>query len=465
MRTESWLLISGIVLVSLAIVGSLLKKLPISSSMIYLAAGFLIAKLGLQTLDAFTYKVLFHHATELAVILACFAAGLNMRATARLGRWSTTLRLALICMALTVAGVALAGVWGLGLPLGAAIFLGGALAPTDPVLASDVQVEHPRDTDRLRTGLTGEAGLNDGAAWPAVMLGLALLSQDPRGKWIDFLFKWLAIDTLWAVLGAAAIGTVLGGLAARFVIHLRVKHEEGLGRDDFLALGLMALTYAVAVKLHAAGYIAVFAAGLALRKIELRAEEKMGAKPQGEMEKAAKQEERKEGEESSGAGGERQATDPQTAHAFMADAVLSFNEKLERLAEGFVIVLVGVLLAGLKPSPALLWLIPLLFFVIRPVAVWLSLAGGQSTRLQRGFIAWFGVRGVASIYYVFYGMAHGLSDELSSQLLSIVVPLVAVSIVAHGISVTPLMKLYERKKGPREEMRPKWRPPQREVEA
>ena len=124
------------------------------------------------------------------------------------------------------------------MPLGAAILLGGLLAPTDPVLAADVQVEHPGDRDRLRFSLTGEAALNDGSAFPFVMLGLGLLGLHELGA---FGWRWLAFDVVWAVRGGLAIGWLLGMLVGRLVLYLRRTHKEAVGLDDFLGLGLIAL--------------------------------------------------------------------------------------------------------------------------------------------------------------------------------------------------------------------------------
>ena len=156
------------------------------------------------------------------------------------GRWLLPLRLAIVSMLVTVALIAGAGVAWLGLPLGAAILLGGILAPTDPVLASDVQVAEPTDRDRLRFALTGEAGLNDGTAFPFVLLGLGLLGLHDLG---DSLWRWLAVDVLWGVGIGIGIGAALGTLVGRFVLYLRRTHKEAVGLDNFLALGLIGLTY------------------------------------------------------------------------------------------------------------------------------------------------------------------------------------------------------------------------------
>ena len=142
--------------------------------------------------------------------------------------------------------------------------------PTDPVLASDVQVEDSSDRDRLRFSLTAEGGLNDGTAFPFVMLGLGMLGlyDFGSGGW-----RWLAVDVVWAIAGGLAIGGALGALIGKLVVYLRTRHKEAVGLDEFLALGLIAIAYGVAQLSLASGFLAVFAAGLALQRIEARSKQ------------------------------------------------------------------------------------------------------------------------------------------------------------------------------------------------
>ena len=224
----------------MALSGSVLKRLPLSTSMLYLAVGFGLGPhgFGLIRLDPVRDAAVLERFAEVAVIVSLFTAGLKLRVGLRDALWELPVRLASGSMAVTIGLIAVAGVVGLGLPWGAAILLGAILAPTDPVLASDVQVTDPTDRDRLRFALTGEAGLNDGAAFPFVMLGLGLLGLHEIGAagW-----RWVAVDLVWAVVGGLAIGALLGELVARIVLYLRRTHKEAVGLDDFLALGLIAL--------------------------------------------------------------------------------------------------------------------------------------------------------------------------------------------------------------------------------
>ena len=264
MTFEVWYFILGALLIAVAVLASSVKRLPLTETMIYLTAGALLGPLGfgLLSLDAHAQSRLLERLAEVAVIVSLFTTGLKLRVPLRDRRWWIPIRLAFVSMALTVGMVALAGVLGLGLPLGAAILLGAVLAPTDPVLASDVQLENPHDRDRLRFSLTGEAGMNDGTAFPFVMLGLGLLGLHEIGAWG---WRWWVVDVAWAIGGGLAIGAACGAAVGRLVLYLRREHREGMGRDEFLALGLIALSYGGALLAHTYGFLAVFAAGLALR--------------------------------------------------------------------------------------------------------------------------------------------------------------------------------------------------------
>lgn len=259
-----WLTVGGALLVFMALGGSMLSRMPVSTSMLYLLAGLAVGPLGLALAapNPFEHATLFEHLAEVIVLLSLFTSGLKMSVGLRDKRWFPPLRLALLSMLATVALISATGVWLLGLPLGAAVLLGGILAPTDPVLATEVQVEDPSDRDQLRFALTGEGGLNDGTAFPVVMLGLGLLGVHEIGA---LGWRWLAVDVLWATGVGIAIGAALGTCLGRLVLYLRRRHQEAVGYENFLALGLIGLTYGFAVLAQAYGFLAVFAAGLALR--------------------------------------------------------------------------------------------------------------------------------------------------------------------------------------------------------
>ncbi|WP_029214825.1 cation:proton antiporter [Kallotenue papyrolyticum] len=429
METTFWFVIIGALLILMALLSSLLSRLPLTAAIVYLAVGVLIGPygLGIAAFEPLDDATLLERLTEIAVIVSLFTAGLKLRVPFRDRQWRIPLRLAFGVMVLTVGLVTLVGVGWLGLPLGAAVLLGAILAPTDPVLASEVQVEGAADRDRLRFGLTGEAGFNDGTAFPFVMLGLGLLGLhelEPFG------LRWLAVDVLWAVLGGLGLGGLLGTLVGHLVLYLRQERREAVGTDDFLALGLIAFAYGLALLLHTYGFLAVFAAGLALRRVERRASQD---RPAEEIEQVAAQ-----------GRSEEIATHPETAPAFMAQAVLGFNEQLEHIAAVGVVILVGNMLTARYLTWEVFGFALLLVVVLRPLAVALGLLGSATNWLQRGLMGWFGLRGIGSVYYLMYAIAHGLAPEVAVRLVALTLTTVALSVVLHGISVTPLMRFYGR---------------------
>ena len=419
-------IIVGLLLIAMTLAGSFIARLPLSAAMLYLGAGVAIGPLGLGLirLDAIRNVVLLERLTEVAVLISLFTAGMKLELPLKDWRWRIPVQLATLSMLVTVGAITALGVWGLGLPLGAAVLLGAILAPTDPVLASDVQVSNPGDRDRLRFGLTGEGGLNDGTAFPFVMLGLGLLGLHELGEggW-----RWWAVDVLWAVAGGLALGYLMGTLVGRAIIYLRMRHREALGSDEFIALGLIALTYGLALLSQTYGFLAVFAAGLALRRID-------EAKPQPLPDPAPAL-----------SPAEREATGAE-APAHMMNAVQRFNSQLESFVEVGIVLAVGVLLASVHFHRDVLWFIPVLFLVIRPLAVYVGLLGTPVRGAQRRLMGWFGIRGIGSLYYLLYAISHDIEKALAQRLLSITLAVVVASVIAHGISVTPLMKRYEARK-------------------
>jgi NhaP-type Na+/H+ or K+/H+ antiporter len=403
-----WCLLIGVLLVGMGLTDTLRRELPFSASALYLLVGWLIGPQvgGLLDLDLDRVDdaTLLEILTEVAVLVSLFAVGLRLRV--RLGDplWRTPALLASVAMMLTVAALVGVGL-ALGLSLGMAVLLGAVLAPTDPVLASDVQVEHAGDRDRLRFGLSGEGGLNDGTAFPFVMLGLGLLGLHELGP---AGMRWWGVDLLWAVSGGLALGWSLGWGFARLVVHLRSQREQAFGMESFLTLGLIAVTYGLALTLATYGFLAVFAAGVAMRHAE-RADTGGDADPDLVADEA-----------------------PETS-ARMAREVLDFTLDFERLAELTVMVLVG----------------SLLLFVIRPLAVCITTWRSRLERNQRLMMAWFGMRGIGSLYYLAFAITHGASGPQLDAVADAVLVTIVASVLLHGTSATPAMRLYRRARGRR----------------
>ena len=434
-----WSVIVGVLLVVMALSGSVLARLPLSTAMLYLLVGIAVGPwgVGLSWVEIGKHSALLETLTEIVVLISLFSAGLKLSSALSDRRWMLPLRLAVVSMIFTALAIAAVGYTLLGLSAGAAILLGGILAPTDPVLASDVQVHTAGDRDKLRFALTGEGGLNDGTAFPFVMLGLGLLGLNDLGS---FGWRWLAVDVVWGVVCGIGVGACLGLAIGKLVLFLRREHQEAVGLDDFLALGLVALSYGTAQSFKGNGFLAVFAAGVALRHLVQQQTKEPSA-----SRKAVEQAAATPGTTAA----EQVAVDREHAPAYMVHAVLGFNEQLERIGEVSVVIAIGALLWAIHWSMAAWWFVPLLLLVIRPLSVALGLAGSSASGNQRLLIGWFGIRGIGSLFYLMYAINHGLPGPVADQLTSLTLLVVISSIVVHGISVTPLMAMYERTSGRR----------------
>ena len=426
MRIELWYLVLGTLLVLIALASSTIKRLPLTTTILYFGVGIALGPLGFKViwLDPFAHVSWLERLAELAVIVSLFTAGLKLRVPLTDRRWLLPLRLAFVSMALTVGLVTVAGVFGLGLPIGAAVLLGAILAPTDPVLASEVQVESAADRNKLRFSLTGEAGLNDGTAFPFVMLGLGLLGAHELGA---FGWRWLTVDLLWSTIGGLSIGAALGAAVGRMVLYLRREHKESVGLDEFLAVGLIGCSYGAAVMAHAYGFLAVFAAGLALRGVELqRSGDELPAL-----------------EFTDGKEREKIATHPEKSPVYLAGVVLNFTEQVGRILEVGLVLIVGAMVASHVFTVEGVWFAPALLLLIRPLAVNVGLIGSPIDFQQRAMISWFGIRGIGSLYYLMFAIRRGLPSDLAKDLVGPTLCAISLSVVIHGVSVTPLMRWHQ----------------------
>ena len=421
MTSAQWFLMVGVLLVVMGLTFTILKRAPITAAIIYLLVGLLFGPTGLNLFHFNPLKesALLETLTELVVLISLFSAGVKMPVPFSFARWRTPILLATVSMAITVGLIAALAVYVLGMSLGAGVLLGALLAPTDPVLATDVQVRHPGDRDHLRFTLTCEAGMNDGSAFPFVMLGLGLLGLHDLG---DFGMQWLVVDVLWATVGGIAIGLVAGVALARIGWKLRRAPHQHVLLDDFLGLGLIGVVYGVAVLAHTWGFLAVFFAAVALRQTESRLARHSLAQQ-----------------------------DPHDAHETNAGHVptvsegsLIFKEHLERLSELTLVLLLGGTLFISSWSWQAVGVALFVFCVARPISVLIGLLGTGTPWPMRGLSAWFGVRGIGSLYYLMYAIQHGLPESLALQLIQITLVVVAMSIFLHGISVKPLMEHFWR---------------------
>lgn len=428
MSFADWSLLLGLLLLAMVLSGTLRERLPLSSAMVYLGLGWLLGPQFLDVLrpDPRLHAGLLERVSEAALLISLFAVGLRSGVPLQDWRWRLPLRLAFVSMAVMVAGIALVGVYGLHLSWGAAILLGAILAPTDPVLASSLPSDGDTgQPDRLGFSLAGEGGLNDGSAFPFVMLGLGMLGLLDLGPaWQH----WWTIDLLWATLGGLLLGGLLGSAVGVLVVYLRSRHGEAVGLDEFLGLGVIGVVYGLAQLTQASGFLAVFAAGLALQRVRERP--RAHTQPLGAA------------ENSTGHAYDVLATHSHHASATMRDSVQAFNAKLEGLLELALVLLVGAMLAYAKPLPLLAWFVPLTLLVLRPLSVAAAIWGERLSSPQCALLAWFGIRGVGSVFYLMLALRLGVESALAELLLSLVLWTVAASIVAHGLTAQPLMRRY-----------------------
>ncbi len=430
-----WMSLGGGLLLLMALSSASLRRLPVSTSAIYLGVGLAIGPLGFGWLqvDLRDATPWVERLTEVAVIVSLFVGGLKLRLPVRDPAWGAAFRLAGPVMLATILGVALVARVGLGLDTAVALLLGAVLAPTDPVLAGAVSVNNAADHDRMRYGLSGEAGLNDGLAFPFVIFALLWGEHGGAGGWIG---GWAMHRLLWAVPAALLLGYTLGTAVGRVAVWLRSRHRETAAPNDFLALALIALAYVGAEALAAWGFLAVFAAGVGVRRAETAVVDKTphpearAPHPPAEALVAAQV-------------NAEDLQEPAVAAGVLVAETLSFGDTLERLLEVLLVVLVGVCLARHWDFRA----VPLalaLFVVIRPVSTVLLLAHTPTTPIQRGLMGWFGIRGIGSLYYLSYALSHGVAGHAAADASGLTVSVVALSVLLHGTTAQPLLTRYER---------------------
>ncbi|NBE99821.1 sodium:proton antiporter [Nonomuraea sp. KC401] len=378
-----------------------LASRPLSLPLVYLLGGMVLFALpiGLPDPDPVAHRTALEHITELCVVISLMGAGLAINRRAGLRSWSTTWRLLGLSMPLTVAGVAVAATLLLGWPAGAALLLGAVLAPTDPVLASDVHVGEPVDAenadDEVRFALTSEAGLNDGLAFPFVYAAIAVAVAGDA--WVG---EWALMDVLYRTAAGIVSGLLIGWLLGRLFFRapsggLRLSER----RDGFVALAATLLSYGVTELVQGYGFVAVFVTACAIRRGE---------------------------------------------HGHGYNNVLhGFVEQIERLFTAWLLLLLGGFVAagglsGLTWRGAAVGL--LLLLAIRPLTGWLAQVRGPAGPRERLVISFFGIRGIGSLFYLAYALGQTGFGVPAEELWAVTGFTVVASVALHGLTATPIMK-------------------------
>ena len=384
-----------------------LKKLPLSLPIVCIAIGALLFRfvpIPLVPLPSL-HPVFVEKFTEFVVIIALMGAGLKLDRVFHWTRWGITWRLLGPTMLLTIATITVLGVYALNLPLPLAILLGGVLAPTDPVLAADVQVGPPKtgEEDEVRFGLTAEAGLNDGLAFPFINLAIALAAAAATGK--PWATEWVLHSVLWEIGAAVAIGFWIGRAFGWVTFHIPADSKLAATGDGVIAIAATLITYGVCELANCYGFLGVFVAALAIRHAH-------------------------------------------RSHDFQRD-MHDFTEQVERIAmmAGLLLfggALVSGLLAPLGWVEALAAAVILL--VIRPATGLIGLIGFRADLSEKLTLAFFGIRGIGSFYYLAYAVNH-MDVGDADRLWAILGLVVLLSILLHGLTVTPVMRQVDRMHG------------------
>jgi len=416
----------GVAVLGGAVLPGPLRRLPLSLPMIVVAAGMVLFSLpvGLDGPRPGADDDIAERLTELVVIVSLTGAGLKL--TRRVGwrSWMTTWRLLGITMPLTVAAIAVLGVTVLGLPIAGAILLGAVIAPTDPVLASEVQLAGPSsgdssgggvdgsdsdesidatdeasgDDDPIRFALTSEAGLNDGLAFPITNLAIAVAVG---GNWF---VGWLVDDVIVKLSIGLVVGYVLGRVIGRFTFRRNSALAFASSGEALVAFGITLTVYGMTELVHGYGFLAVFVAAVTLRQ-------------------------------------------HQPEHAYHA-TLHDFADALERIASLLFLLLLGgaavdgALDALTVPGAVVALLIVIL---VRPLTGWVGLIGEPLSSSTKWTIAFFGIRGMGTIYY----LAHAVNEEFfpaAREVWAVAVLTILISIVVHGVTAGPVLHRLDRRR-------------------
>jgi NhaP-type Na+/H+ or K+/H+ antiporter len=404
------LLIFGAVVLLTVWLPMALRRLPLSLPICCVAIGVLLAWSPFTPLPAMNPLeniAWAEHLTEFVLIVALMGAGLKIDRPLGLLRWEATWRLLGIAMPLSIAAIAILGWTVLGLGVASSLLLGAALAPTDPVLASDIQVGPPQtgEEDSIRFSLTSEAGLNDGLSFPFVLAAIAIAGQGASGGF-GWLPHWFAFDVIWKLAAGVAMGWLVGRLLGYLTFRMPERGRIARTGDGLAALGFTCIAYGAAELVHGYGFVAVFVSALTLRSVERKSE----------------------------------------FHGELHD----FGEQIERLLMMVLLVCFGSILAEGSLLSNADWRIAavagLVLAVVRPLAAWASLVGCRLPRAEKVIVSIFGIRGLGSIYYLAYASGKAKFDNVETVWATVFL-IILLSVVMHGATVTPVMRWIDRRRG------------------
>jgi NhaP-type Na+/H+ or K+/H+ antiporter len=399
---------AGLLIALVAWLPLALRHLPLSLPIVCIALGAAIFFFPQAGRDPFPtqYPEITERFSEFVVIIALMGAGLKLDRIFSFRTWGITWRLIAVTMPLSIAAITLIAGWWMGLSWIVALLLGAALAPTDPVLAADVQVGPPKsgEEDEVRFGLTSEAGLNDGFAFPFVHLAIALSLAASTGE--PWLAKWLTYNVLWEIVAGVAAGYAIGRVFGWLTFHVPGKSKLSKTGDGLIALSATFVSYGLTELIHCYGFLAVFVTALTFRHSH-------------------------------------------RSHDFHLE-MHELIEQIERIAMMVLLLLFGgALVRGLLEP--LHWIdvgaALVILLVVRPISGLIGMLGHRADWHEKLTLAFFGIRGVGSIYYLAYGLNHMENLEGGERLWAFVGLIILLSILMHGLTVTPIMRHLDRSHG------------------
>ena len=342
------------------------------------------------TISPLVWPVAWESVSGMCVVAGLFGVGLRIDKVRPFAKWQATIRLLVVAMPISIVAVAWVG-WVSGMTIAGALMLGAILAPTDPVLASEVQVgpptkggEHP-----VRFALTTEAGLNDGLAFPFLYLALAIATTGTLNS--TLLGEWLLRDVAYRIVVGGGVGVGIGWLLGKIMFDWPSRGALAETGSGVVALAGVLATYGLAELVQGYGFIAVFVAAVTLRRLE-------------------------------------------SNHKFHT-SLHDFVESIERSLTALLLIALGASLPALLAAldwPSALVAVALIF-LIRPIAGWVSLEGVLPKKRERAVVSFYGIRGIGSVNYLAFAAAHVKLLNIE-QLWAIVAFTILISAIVHGFT-------------------------------
>ncbi|MGB3607635.1 MAG: cation:proton antiporter [Psychroserpens sp.] len=385
----------------------LLKKLKISFTIPLLILGGLLYyfNVPLPWPDPTWQIDLTLRFSEMVVIISLMVAGLKIGLNYSWKEWKNPLRLLGIAMPLFMIFVFLFSHYILNFSGALALLLAAVLAPTDPALASEIQLNNKQSEGSKNLGaqynLTAEAGLNDGLAFPFVYLAILWSkgSISDSALWTE----WLSFYVLYKVIVGVIVGIAIGYFYSYFTKKISDGNERKI-HQAFVALSLTFISYGLAEILNSYGFLSVFFAGLFAHYHQHTKNEENPSEPN-----------------------------------------LGFITNVEKFLIIFwMIFFGGSIMAGILDfiTFEIILFSLCLVLVIRPLIGYLALLGSGLKKKKKMAIAFFGIRGIGSVFYLTYAIKNG-QFENTDQLFTIVALVILISILLHGFTAKRSMEAVE----------------------